>query len=178
MMEGNIHLQLKEWTAKQFERKGVDKNKIILEKQLWKKRQDGKRLRSTKVDVYIENAGKTAVYCQCNTSNIWLINFIDKKLPIAKEYCSNIMVVIPYNLEILWPVTFFRHMKEFKRLGIEVWIAPIGLNVKDTTKVQIYMSYDAMDKLCRLRNKYQPNKTIVEFVEKDIEKLVKSCNGR
>ena len=180
MAESQLHLDMKRWIAERYLKQGVKKEDIKFEKDFRKKQlKPGERLKYSRADVYIRNNGGTAIYCQCKLSNLWLINFVDKKIPIIKDYCSNIVVVIPYNLEMLEPVNFQTHYKELTRCGVDILISPHCKEIENRSKFQIFMSYKALEKLCKLRNRYNQQKPVVDFIEKDLEKLVKkSCNDR
>jgi len=174
MSESQLHLDMKQWIADRYTKQGISKKDIKFEKALWKKNlKPGERLRYSRADVFINDNGGTAIYCETKVRNLWLINFIEKKLPIIQDYCSNIVVVLPYNLEMLEPVNFQNHYKELTRNGVEILISPHCKDVKNRSKVQIFMSYKALEKLCKLRNKYNPQKPIVDFIESDLEKLVR-----
>lgn len=180
MSESQLHIDLKQWSAKQYLKQGIEKKDILFEKAFRKKNiKMGERFRSSIADVYIRNDGGTAIYCQCRISNLWLVDFVDRKLPIVKDYCSNIVMVIPNNLELFDPMTFQMAYTELVKNDVKILIAPYSKEVKNKSKVQIFMSYRALEKLCKLRNKCNPQKPIVDFIEKDLEKLVKkSCNRR
>jgi len=174
MAESQLHLDMKQWSAERYLKQGVEQKNIVFEKAFWKRNLDYReRTRYSRADVFINNNGGTAIYCETNVRNLWLINFIEKKIPIIQDYCSNIVVVFPYNLEMLEPINFQNHYKELTKCGVEVLISPHCKDVENRSKVQIYMSYRALEKLCKLRNKHSPQKPVVDFIERDLEKLVK-----
>jgi hypothetical protein len=178
MAESELHLQMKQWIADEYIKKGISKDDIKFEKILIHKtipRYDT----HTVADVFIKANGGTAVYCQCNCNYLWLCSFLDKKVPTLKDNCSNIIVVVPYNLEMLYPVLYQRFYKELRKEKIDVISAPLFLKIINKSKVPIEMSYKAIEKLYKLRNKYNPDKSIINFIENDLERLVrKSCKDR
>ena len=178
MAESQLHLNMKQWSADRYTKQGVPKKDIVIEKRFRKKNlKPGERIRASIADVYVNDNGGTAIYCECKLSNMWLYDFIDRKLPIIQDYCSNIVVVLPYNLEMLEPVNFQTFYKELKINGVDVLISPHCKDVPNRSVVPITISYRALEKLCKLRNKYNPQKPIVDFIEKDLEKLVRQKMG-
>lgn len=178
MAESELHLQMKRWIADKYLKKGIPLSSITFEKLLYHKT-ISKYKTHTAADVFIKEYGGTAIYCQCNCTYLWLASFIDKKIPILKDNCSHIVVVTPANLEILCPMLYQRFYRELSKCGIEIITSPLSLNVKNKSKVPIELPYRVLEKLCNLRNKYSPDKSVINFIESDLERLVKkSCNPR
>ena len=183
LAESEVHIQMKHWIANKYVKQGVLPCDILFEKLLYfntyAKKVATKYLRHTAADVFIKNNGNTAIYCQCSCNSLWLKAFIEKRIPIVRENCSHVIIVVPANLEILYPVLYQRFYRELIKEGVEVIVSPLSLNVMNKSKVPIEMPYRALEKLCNLRNKYSPDKSVINFIESDLERLVKkSCNHR
>lgn len=103
--EGKTHNDLKFWIAKKYIEDGCSVDDIEFEYRLARSGHN-----FTISDVYISKYDGIAIYCETKLDWQWLYKFIERNLPILKEFTSKQVMVFPKNIGGLYP---HRNNKEF-----------------------------------------------------------------
>ena len=170
--ESVLHKAMKKWIAIEYYNKGVSVDQIEIEKKI-----SIGSYSSTTPDVFINYKGGVAIYCQTRNEYTWLYKFLEKQLETLKKHSKKQIVIFPENLEALSPARWHHCVKELGKENVRVVSAPFDVPVKNKQDIQINISYKALAILIKLRNEYYPNKTLTEFIECDLERIVKDGEG-
>lgn len=175
--ESILHKALKKWVAIENYESGVPVECLEFEKKIKFNDEMGRRYKHTTMDVFVDSDGGKAYYCQIRNEYQWLYKFIDEQVPVLKKHAKYICVVIPENQEVLDPMKYRQYVVECSRVGVDVISAPFRYDVNKKERVQIELTYDALHKLVRIKNKFKYNKYLVDFIEKDLERIIKNKEG-
>ena len=170
--ESIIHKAMKKWICIQLYEEGVPIDAFEFEKKIKYDDKTGHYYKHTTVDVFVNQEGGVAYYCQCKNDYPWLYKFLEH-VPVLKKNTSKQYVILPENLEALFPMRWQQYQKELKEVDVGMLSAPFSIHVDNKQEVQINMSYKALSVLVKLKNKYFPNKTLIHFIEKDLEQLTR-----
>lgn len=175
MTESKLHIAMKQWIADKYIDDGISISDIEFEKKFYEDRNSKDyyhRFSHTIADVFINSNGGIAVYCELKTSYPWLYDFIEKRLPILKRHCKEQIVVLPENLEMISPMRFKDYYKQLTKENVGVFVAPCSVDVKNKQQIRIDMTYKSLEKLCKIKNRFCPDRLLVDFIENDLEKIV------
>lgn len=175
--ESVLHKALKKWVAIENYESGVSVDSFEFEKKIKFNDKMGRLYKHTVMDVFVNHNGGKAYYCQIRNEYQWLYKFLEEQVPVLKKYCKHIYVVIPENQEVIDPMKYRQYVVELDRVGVEVISAPFSIELNKKEHVQIELTYDALHKLVRIKNKFKSNKYLCDFIEKDLEKIIKNREG-
>lgn len=158
--EGELHLDMKLWIAKEFLKQGVSVTNIYFE-YMFKGQYRGKFC-FTKSDVFIDDDKKTAIYCQCGISNDWIYNFIEKKIPILQKYSvDKAIIVLPCDL--VMPSIYDDYLLEFLKYS-EIVRTPYKLG----TKIKVSVELDVED-VVKLGGVDDINELVISLVKNYVQ---------
>ncbi|NIU86225.1 MAG: hypothetical protein GWN56_02670 [Nitrosopumilaceae archaeon] len=96
---------------------------------------------------------------------------------MLKKNCKYIAVVIPENQEAIDPMKWRQYQVELSKVGVDVVSAPFSMDVDRKEHVNIELTYDALAKLVKIKNRFKSQKYLCDFIEKDLEKIIKQREG-
>lgn len=168
--ESILHKSLKNWVAIEYYEQGVSIDKIQFEKKITFTTKD-KKFSNTRMDVFIDVDGGLAFYCQIKNGYPWLYKFLEN-IPILKEHTTKQYVVFPENVEALYPMRWQHYISELSKVDVEVLSAPFSIPIENKQEVQINMTYKALSNLVKLKNRYYPKSTLINFLEGGINNVI------
>lgn len=170
--ESVLHKALKTWVCIEQYEKGIPIDTYEFEKLIQYLKKDTNRYTRTTIDVFIDYDGGLAYYCQLKNDYPWLYKFLEH-VPILKKHSTKQFVVFPENLEALFPMRWQQYVNELDKVDVGIISAPFSVPIENKQVIQVNMSYKALSTLVKLKNRYSENKTLINFIEKDLEELVK-----
>jgi len=174
--ESILHKALKKWVCIEMYEQGVPVDAFEFEKKIKYRDSVGRLTRHTIIDVFINQNGGLAFYCQCKNDYPWLYKFLEH-IPALKENSAHQYVVCPENLEALYPMRWQQYISELSRKSVNFWSAPFHIKMDSKEVVQINMTYSALHKLVRIKNKFNYKKPLVDFIDRDLERIIKEKRG-
>lgn len=174
--EGILHKAMKKWVAIENYESGVPVSAFEFEKKFKYKDEMGRLYMHTTADVFINHGECKAYYCQIRNEYQWLYKFLEH-IPTLRKHCKYIAVVIPENQEAIDPMKWRQYVVELNKVGVEVVSAPFSIDVDRKEHVNIELTYDALAKLVSIKNRFKSQKYLCDFIEKDLEKIIKNREG-
>ncbi len=174
--ESVLHKAMKKWVAIENYESGVPVSAFEFEKKIRYNDEMGRLYRHTVVDVFVNHGKCKAYYCQVRNEYQWLYKFLEH-IPVLKKNCKYIAVVIPENQEAIDPMKWRQYQVELSKVGVDVVSAPFSMDVDRKEHVNIELTYDALAKLVKIKNRFKSQKYLCDFIEKDLEKIIKQREG-
>ena len=175
--ESILHKALKKWVCIELYEQGVPVEAFEFEKKIKFNDEMGRLYKHTTMDVFVNHDGGKAYYCQIRNEYSWLYKFLEEQIPVLKKHAKYICVVIPENQEVIDPMRWRQYKIELEKVGVDVVPAPFSINFDRKEHVQIELTYNALHVLVKIKNQFKSNKYLCDFIEKDLEKIIKNREG-
>jgi hypothetical protein len=175
--ESVLHKAMKKWVAIENYEQGVPINTFEFEKKIQFQDEMGRKYKHTIADVFINHNNCKAYYCECKLEYQWLYKFIEEQVPALKKYVKDIYVVIPENQEVIDPMKYRQFITELNHVGVDILSAPFHIDIDRKERVQIELTYNALYVLVKIKNRFKSNKYLCDFIESDLEKIIKNREG-